>query len=302
MRWRAASRPPPGPLTPACLPDHLPRRRIHRPGGRFARRCRLRRGAATSRRRLGRIATLTVGSAVSRRSSGRHAGSPSRLLGCLGPVLRAPRAVVFPPPPAHTCGPLPPLPPPTPAGLLHPPPTQTRGPLPPLAPPTPAGLLHPPPTQTRGPLPPLAPPTPAGLPPLTFPADARQGRARSREDVKDGTPAGGRVLRGGGEPPPLIGCGLPAGRTPHQRDGWRAKVARLHCDGITSASGTLSPRRSGRRARRRGVATAGCEAAGVPQRTPSPIPRRRRRRHRAGGRDRRRGGGRRARRHEHCVC
>ncbi len=36
-------------------------------------------------------------------------------------------------------------------------------------------------------------------PPLTFPAKAPQGRARSREDVKDGTPAGGPVLRGGGE-------------------------------------------------------------------------------------------------------
>ncbi len=158
------NRAPFAPLTPASLPDHLLRPRIQQPGRRFARRRRLRRSAATSRQRLGRIATLTGGSAVSRRSSGRLAGAPSRLRGCLGRLLRTPRAVVAPPP------------------------------------------SHPYPRP-----PPATPPThPRGLPPLTFPANAPQGRARSREDVKDGTPAGGAVLWGGGVPrgDPGPGCRL----------------------------------------------------------------------------------------------
>ncbi len=96
-------------------------------------------------------------------------------------------------------------------------------------------------------------------PPLTFPANAAQGRARCREDVKDGTPAGGPVLWGGGGLPPLTGGDSVVRGTPQQREGWRAKVARLHWHRSIVAAAHRTRGGDGVRARRRGGATAGCE-------------------------------------------
>ncbi len=124
------------------------------------------------------------------------------------------------------------------------------------------------PSRLRGRLGPLLRTPRAVGAPLDVSANAPQGRPRSREDVKDGTPAGGPVLWGGVGLPPLIGQSLPTRWCPHRGDGWRAKVACLHRDGITSVSGTLSPRRPAHaRVRPRPTEwSRGREAAGVPRR------------------------------------